>query len=188
MANVYGDARKEVIGTWDTGVFYFYRTSSGWSSKQIAGASYVEPTADITAGDITGDGWDEIVSGYTTGTWIWNSRLSYPACWKRIAEPKYIIYNLACGDQDGDGRAEVIGGYNTGVWLWDGYWKKRLTDEGYVSKGDMEMGDFNKNGRDDLVICFSDPVGMWINYDNGTWYKAYDIPPYRVTAGDLIDN
>ena len=128
------------------------------------------------------------MSGYSTGTWIWNSRLSYPASWKRIAEPQYTIYNLACGDRDGDGRAEVVGGYNTGIWLWDGYWKKRLTDPGYVTKADMEMGDFDKNGRDDLAVSFSDPPGLYINYDNGSWYKVYGTPPYRVTTGDLIEN
>lgn len=46
------------------------------------------------------------------------------------------------------------------------------------------MGDFNKNGRDDLVSCW--PGAMWIRYDNGSWYQAYGIAPYRVTTGDVI--
>jgi len=182
MANVYGDARKEVIGTWPEGVFYFYRTGTGWDFKQITD---YPPAGDISAGDINGDGWDEVVSGYSTGTWIW-----YPKTggWQQITNANYVPYNLACGDRNGDGRAEVVGGYSTGVWSWDqGSWT-RLTDPGFVTTGDMEMGDFDKNGRDDLVLSFSNPVGMWIRYDNGSWYKANDIPPYRVTAGDYIDN
>lgn len=178
MANVTGDARKEVIGTWSSGVWYFYRTSSGWASRQITG---YPPAGDISAGDITGDGWDEVVSGYSTGTWYWIPRTGG---WAQLTSATYIPYNLACGDRNGDGWAEVVGGFHTGVWSWDrGTWS-RLTDAGYVTTGDMEMGDFDKNGRDDLVSCW--PDGMWIRYDNGSWYQAYHVPPYRVTTGQLI--
>lgn len=180
MANVYGDARKEVIGTYVNGVFYFYRTSSGWSWRLITA---YPPAGDMAAGDMTGDGWDEVVSGYSTGTWIWNP---ITGGWKQLTTATYIPYNLACGDGNGDGRAEVVGGYNTGVWTWSfdrPYWV-RLTSSGYATTGDLAMGDFNKNGRDDLVSCW--PGAMWIRYDNGSWYQAYGIPPYRVTAGQLI--
>ena len=137
----------------------------------------------MTAGDITGDGWDEVVSGYSTGTWYWNPRTGG---WYQLTSATYIPYSLACGDRNGDGRAEVIGTFHTGIWAWDrGTWR-RLTDSGYATTGDMEMGDFNQNGRDDLVSCW--PDGMWIQYDNGSWYKAYNIAPYRVTTGNIVDN
>lgn len=178
MANVTGDARKEIIGTFVNGVFYFYRTSSGWAYRLITA---YPPAGDMTAGDITGDGWDEIVSGYSTGTWYWNPRTGG---WYQLTSATYIPYSLACGDRNGDGRAEIVGTFHTGIWSWDrGRWS-RLTDPGFATTGDMEMGDFNKNGRDDLVSCW--PDGMWIQYDNGSWYKAYGIAPYRVTTGHLI--
>ena len=180
MANVTGDARKEVIGTFSSGVRYFYRDGSGWSWRQITA---YPPAGDITAGDITGDGWDEVVSGYSTGTWYWNPRTGG---WYQLTSATYIPYSLACGDRNGDGRAEVVGTFHTGIWSWDrGRWS-RLTDSGFATTGDMEMGDFNNNGRDDLVSCW--PDGMWIQYDNGSWYKAYNIAPYRVTAGNIVGN
>jgi hypothetical protein len=89
----------------------------------------------------------------------------------------------------GDGRAEVIGAFASGIWYWNpatGGWR-RLTGSGYVTDGDIACGDFNGDGRADLVSCWSS--GLWVvDGRTGAWSQAYSTAPYRVTAGDIVDN
>lgn len=98
--NVARDKKKEIIGTYGDGVYYFDWDGSRWWKHRIT--SYVAP-GDIAAGDITGDGWDEVVAGFGRGTWYWNPRTGG---WTQTTT--YNAYNLACGDGNGDGRAEVV--------------------------------------------------------------------------------
>ncbi len=163
----------------ENGIFFFYLDGSGWSWRQIT--SYVSH-GDIAAGDIDGDGLDEVVAGFPTGTWYWNPADNQ---WTKITA--YNAYNLAVGDRNGDGRAEVAGAFPTGIWSWDhGKWR-RLTGSDYATSGDIAFGDFDRNGKDDLVSCwphwYYDWNGfLWVLWDNGKWEERASVA-YRVTTG-----
>lgn len=181
------DEELEIIAAYGNGIYFFYPSGSGWSWQRIT--TYV-PTGDIAAGDIDGDGLDEVVAGFPTGTWYWN-----PANEKWAKITSYNAYNLAVGDRNGDGRAEVAGAFPNGIWSWDhGTWR-RLTESGYATSGDIAFGDFDGNGKDDLVSCWPDDWPndyntFWILYDNGKWANLFIhwCPPDRVSTGDFLLN
>ena len=172
------DERSEIIGTYGTGIYFFYWEGSDWAFRRIT--SYV-PTGDIAAGDIDGDGWDEVVAGFATGTWYWN-----PADdrWTQITPAR--AYNLAVGDRDGDGQPEVVGAFPSGIWSWDrGSWSRLSL---LATEGDIALGDFDNNGKDDLAVSYPDwpnpyPIlvkgRVYIFWDSGEWEFNRYYSPYR---------
>jgi len=180
VGNLGQDERLEIIGTYGTGIFFFYWNGSGWLWRRIT--SYV-PIGDIAAGDIDGDGWDEVVAEFPSGIWYWNPAKDR---WYKITS--YRAYHLAVGDMNGDGRAEVSGAFPTGIWSWDhGTWR-RLTGSGFATDGDIAFGDFDGNGKDDLVTCWHNTHEIWVLWDNGKWELTLPLgPPWRVTTGKIRD-
>jgi hypothetical protein len=178
--NLGQDEELEIIAAYGTGIYFFYPGGSGWSWRRIT--PYV-PTGDIAAGDIDGDGLDEVVAGFSTGTWYWNPAYDR---WTKITP--YKAYNLAVGDRNGDGLGEVVGAFPSGIWSCDrGKWT-RLTGSGFATKGDIAFGDFDGNGKDDLVSCWPTTNEIWILYDNGKWWKwdQWRGAADRVCTGDIL--
>ena len=175
------DERPEIIATYGTGIYFFYWEGSGWAWRRIT--SYV-PTGDIAAGDIDGDGLDEVVVGFSTGTWYWNPAYDR---WTQITSSK--AYNLAVGDRDGDGQPEVVGAFPSGIWSWDrGSWIRLSL---LATKGDIALGDFDHNFKDDLAVIYPDWPNKWpilfkgrmyILWDSDEWKFNRFYPPYRITA------
>ena len=149
---------------------------------------------NVSAGDIDGDGYDEIVTGAGPGAVYgphvrgWNVDGG-----KAVAMPgvSFLAYgtnkygvNATCGDVDGDGIAEIITGPGPGSvfgahvrgWNYDGSTLAPLSGMSFFAWDypDVRFGarvfagaDLNYDGRDELVVgCGPDP-------DVGTPIKVY---------------
>jgi hypothetical protein len=81
--------------------------------------------------------------------------------------------------------AEIIGTWSNGIRYWDFValtWTQMSAD---VGAGDIAAGDFTGDGKADVASSW-DNFGLW--YQNGatlTWTEIDDMPPGRVTAGDV---
>ncbi len=77
-----------------------------------------------------------------------------------------------------------LGNWTTGIWYWDfvaSAWTQMTAE---VTTGDIAAGDFTGDGKADVASIWSD--GLW--YQDGAtlaWTRIDELPPYRVTAGDV---
>jgi hypothetical protein len=84
----------------------------------------------------------------------------------------------------GDGRSEIIGTWSSGIWYRDvaeSSWTQMTSD---VTDGDIAAGDFTGDGIADVASIW--PGGLY--YQDGdtlAWIKIDNLPPMRVTAGDI---
>ncbi|MEW6747828.1 MAG: FG-GAP-like repeat-containing protein [Planctomycetota bacterium] len=102
----------------------FHGSPAGPSAQPdwwFLGDDWYEVGEAVAAGDINGDGYDDVVVGAENraDTWIFTgsaSGLSSTPTWILWENKLYFGYRLACGDLNGDGYADVIaltGGYDT---------------------------------------------------------------------------
>ena len=49
-------------------------------------------------------------------------------------------------------------------------------------------GDFDGNGRDDLVVNFGPGIGVWVWMNHATWVFIHSVSPPQMVIGDLDDN
>lgn len=52
----------------------------------------------------------------------------------------------------------------------------------------MAVGDLDGSGRDDLVIDFGDPLGVWVAQNYQTWSQLHDTSPLSMVTADLDGN
>jgi hypothetical protein len=130
------------------------------------------------AGDLDGDGLDEIVVGFGTGGNGWIAVLDDPAHgyqwikWIQVAWPSYNASNgsvfPAVGDIDGDGRAEIVAGLGAGsggfIEIFDdsanGYAHLRWLEIPWTAYNSLSgethpsVGDVDGDGRAEIVVGF----------------------------------
>jgi hypothetical protein len=70
----------------------------------------------VTAGDVTGDGRDEIIGAWNNGIWYWNFITS---AWTQMTAG-VTTGDIAAGDFTGDGKADVASIWPGGLWYQDG--------------------------------------------------------------------
>jgi hypothetical protein len=168
-----GDATSEdILATWDSsGVWY-------WNSLKDHWVNMAEPADLLAAGDVDGDGNDDLLGGWSSGLWV---KQSSDGSWvKLVSSPPD---HVGSGDMNGDGRVDIVATWsNSGVWYWDslgGIWTKISVASDLVAAGNID-GD----NIDDLIGVWKN--GLWVRYSSsGTWFRLTTALPDDITSGDM---
>ena len=153
------------------------------------------------AGDLDGDGRDELVVGFGRGGGGWiavfeDRQTGYgQPRWLRVSWPTYNEANgtvyPAVGDIDGDGRAEIVVGFGEGGNGWlevfddasAGFkslgWIRSTWESYNTANGSAHpaVGDIDADGRPEIVVGFGQGGAGWIeilgNPGGGFTHKAW---------------
>jgi len=166
--------RDDFIGTWDGQGVYYRKSSDGTWVKMAS------PADLIAAGDLDGDGTDDLIGIWAGqgGVWI---KYSSTGTWSRLSS---TASNIASGDMNGDGTDDLLGTWDgQGVYYRDsdtGSWVKLATPADLIAAGDLD-GD----GTDDLCGIWAGQGGVWIKYSStGTWSRLSSTAR-DIASGDM---
>jgi len=159
-----------LLGTWDgSGVWFRNSVTGSWVKMST-------PADLVTAGDLDGDGTDDLIGVWSSGLWV---KYSSSGSWARLTT--LLPSHIASGDMNGDGRDDVLGTWASGVWYKDsvsGTWVKMCSVPAYL----ITAGEIDGDGTDDLVGTWSS--GLWVKYsETGTWGKICTPLPSDIDAG-----
>jgi len=163
--------RAEIIGTWN-GIWYRNLANDSWTQTYTG-----VPNGAISAGDVTADGRDDIVTCWNSGLWYQSgATLGWTQVWPSAPG------KVAAGDITGDGRAEIIGTWN-GIWYRNlvGGWTQTYAG---VPNGPIAAGDVTGDGRADIVSCWAS--GLWSQ--NGAtlgWTQVWPSAPTKLAVADI---
>ncbi len=162
-------AKDDLIGSWrDQGVYNRNSDSGQWT--------YVTtPALILASGDVDGDGIDDMIGVWESGTWCWQSA---SATWKLMASP---AASLSAGDLNRDGKAEILGIWGSEIYVRDskdGSWRNLGQGASRVAVGDMD-GD----GAQDVIGVW--PSGLWVQYSSTGQWALLSSPADSIAAGDL---
>jgi len=161
---------------------------------------------NVAAGDIDGDGIDEIITGAGPGAvfgphvrgWNWDGG-PQPA---PIPGVSYFAYgtlrwgvNVACGDINGDGIDEIVTGPGPGEifgahvrgWRYDGSATSPLPHVSWLAYSphlygvNVACGDLDGDGRDEII------TGIGPGADYGPRVRAWDVGASSVTQMPGVD-
>ena len=164
----------DFLATWDGQGVYFRNSET---TKYVKLAS---PADLIAAGDIDGDGRDDLVGTWPGQGGVW-ARYSKTGTWAKLSS---TAKHIAAGDMNGDGRVDLLGTWDgQGVYYRDsisGTWTKLATPATLITAGDLD-GD----GKDDLIGIWPSQGGVWVKYSKtGTWAKI-SSSARDIAAGDM---
>jgi len=173
-ADEYVFAADDLLGTWDgSGVWFRNSVTGSWVKMS-------PPAYLVAAGDLDGDGTDDLIGVWSSGLWV---KYSSTGSWAKLSTS--LPSNIASGDMDGDGRCDVLGSWSSGVYyknMSSGTWvRMTTTPANHVAAGDLD-GDM----ADDLIGVW--PSGTWIRLSSlGRWMRIA-IEADGVAAGDMNGN
>jgi PKD repeat protein len=122
----------------------------------------------VRVGDINGNGTDD--SGYLFKS-INQFWLRYDnSQWEKLAAKADTMICFDVGDMNNDNHADLIGSWDIGLW-WrnsvSGVWTKLSN----MSPSYLTCGDFDGDGKSDLVGLFPSLNEIWLRYNNGNWVR-----------------
>ena len=169
------DTRVDVLGSC-SGVGTYYRNSVSGAWVQITSEA-----EQITAGDLDGDGIDDLIGMWKQDPGIW-ARLSSTGSWAQLDATKADW--IGVGDIDGDGRKDFMGSWKGwGVYYRNsasGTWTKITTAAEKFTAGDLD-GD----GIDDLIGIWTGSEGIWARFSSSTWAMIDATKADWISVGDM---
>jgi len=164
----------DLIGTWDGQGVYYRKSSDGTWVKMAS------PADLIAAGDLDGDGTDDLIGIWAGqgGVWV---KYSSTGSWSKLSTTANAI---ASGDMNGDGRDDLLGTWDgQGVYYRDsdtGTWVKMASPADLISAGDLD-GD----GMDDLIGIWAGQGGVWVKYSSTASWSKLSTTARDIASGDM---
>jgi len=166
--------KDDLLATWD-GQGVYYRNSDTSAFVKLA-----TPATLITAGDLDGDGIDDLIGIWPGqgGVWV---KYSDTGSWAKLST---TARDIATGDMNGDGRVDLVATWDgQGVYYRNsigGAWVKMATPATQVTAGDLD-GD----GKDDPIGIWPGQGGVWVKYSQtGSWAQLSSTA-IDISAGDM---
>jgi len=207
VADVSGDGKADLLHIWSGGVNTWLANGNGTYTV----ANPFKPFADYSMtsgfdwkiGDFNGDGKSDLAHLWNGGvnTWLSNGNGTYTVAnpFKPFAD--YTMSNnldWEVGDFNGDGKSDLAhlwyGGVNTWLSNGDGTYtvaNPYLPVSGYSMTGGIgwKVGDFNHDGKTDLLHIWSGGVNTWLSNGDGTYTVTNPYLPsgYSMTSTSSID-
>ncbi len=184
VADFTGDGKDDILGRAANGEWWLARsTGTSFDNERWGRWSTAVQWSDVRAGDFNGDGRADVIGRAANGEW-WvalsrgNSSTSHR--WG-VWNPKATWSHVVVGDFNGDGRDDLAGRLGSGVW-----WvsesnatsigsTNRLFGSDNQSAGlrDVRVGDFNGDGRDDIVARSNRTGQLWVGASTGSMFRNY---------------
>ena len=164
-----------------------FNNESGYSEElvytvPILGITHTIATT-ITAGDMNGNGKDEVIIDYGTGKGIGIQMDNDTVVQLHKLSPETIT---TC-DIDGGGQDDIIVdfGPDNGIWSFmnNSTWVQQLT----LSPESMITGDINGDGQDDIIVDLVD-LGTWVRMNDSIWIQLHTLSPLTMITGDIDGN
>jgi len=169
-----GEGGEDLLGTW-TGQGVYYRNSDTGKWARVASSA-----AQVTAGNVDGDGVDDLIGVWPLqgGVWV---KYSSTNSWSWESSSASFI---SAGDMNGDSRDDLLGTWSgQGVFYRDsvsGSWVKMATPATEVTAGDID-GD----GIDDLIGIWPSQGGVWVKYSSSSSWARLSSAADWIGCGDM---
>ena len=196
-----GDGKTDLAQIWSGGVNTWMSNGDGTytvSAPYVPFSNY-NMTGGIQwiTGDFNGDGKTDLAQIWSGGVNVWlsNGNGTYTVESPFLPSPGYDMTNALqwiTGDFNGDGKTDLAEITDGGVIVWLSDGNGQFTVEpvylpfsGYnMTNGEFLAGDFNDNGKTDLVHIWSGGVNTWFSNGNG----AFNVPATYIPSSNYDMN
>jgi hypothetical protein len=165
-----------------------YRNNGDGTWTRTFGFLGGNSAVDLTAADVNGDGYPDLIAGHQRGS-VW---LNDGAGLFTLADTGLPPVGLTgrigpdAGDVNGDGRADISfingsGGVEVYIWRDTGVWER--SSAGLPASGSFEstrLADMDRDGNLDVVAYGAGVLAVWAGDGAGGWTEAF-----RQTSPDL---
>ena len=213
LGDLTGDGKADIVSveTESTGSYNYRLGVSGGSTvsnwNQLVSWMRTPQQADV--GDISGDGKADLLSVESEGNGKYRYQVGFSGFagivsnWKTVLTGMGLPNALAVGDLTGDGKADIVAvepegngkyrymlGTSSGTGI--SSWKSILTGMGLPTR--MDLGDFNADGKADIVAFEPDGSGAYrimLGKSSGTGISSWGQVlggigyPTKVAVGDV---